>query len=160
LILIKVLSNPNSEFEAPAGDVMMTAFIAGLVISKHPTNPKLCRCIQIIHGDLGGWLPKSVVSMVTTQAFPISMRRVNKKLRLIENPRIISELIKSSQNTNEQVAIISNKVENVVKIIKKDTKVKVSEKMDTLNFIIGLVNKAQPWLVLILFISHFLSKRK
>jgi predicted transport protein len=97
--------------------------------------------------------------MVTTQAFPISMRRVNKKLRLIENPRIISELIKSSQNTNEQVAIISNKVENVVKIIKKDTKVKVSEK-DTLNFIIGLVNKAQPWLVLILFISHFLSKRK
>jgi hypothetical protein len=96
--------------------------------------------------------------MVTTQAFPISMRRVNKKLRLIENPRTNSELIKSSQNKNKQV-VISKKVENVV-VVNKNVNVKVSKSIDTLTFIVGLVNKAQPWLVLILFISHFLSKRK
>ncbi|KAH6561197.1 hypothetical protein BASA62_010002 [Batrachochytrium salamandrivorans] len=48
-------------------------------------------------GDLGGWLPQSVVSMVTTQAFPISMRKVNSILSSVASPRTVSELIHQAE---------------------------------------------------------------
>lgn len=111
--------------------------------------------------------------MVTTQAFPISMRRVNKKLRKIENPRAVSKLIELSEGNFVNLSTPSNSKEESgsaqIELVKLDThqqslnrKVPVSspEKLDTLKYIMRLVEKAQPWLVLILFVSHFVFKRK
>lgn len=65
---LKFNQDDHPDFIMPNGDVRMIANIAGLVVGPHPSgDPKLSRCIQIVDGDLGGWLPASVVSMVTTQ---------------------------------------------------------------------------------------------
>ncbi|KAJ3274211.1 hypothetical protein HDV01_003284 [Terramyces sp. JEL0728] len=72
----------HPDYKVPSGDVCMTAEIAGLIVGPHPSgNPKRSRCVQIVTGDLGGWLPASVVNLVTTQAFPISMRRANSQMK-------------------------------------------------------------------------------
>ncbi|KAH6594428.1 hypothetical protein BASA50_006675 [Batrachochytrium salamandrivorans] len=88
-------SHPS--YEPESGDVRMTAHLAGVLIGPHPTIPNMTRCFQLINGDLGGWLPQSVVSMVTTQAFPISMRKVNSILSSVASPRTVSELIRQAE---------------------------------------------------------------
>ncbi|KAI8910124.1 hypothetical protein EDD86DRAFT_246523 [Gorgonomyces haynaldii] len=146
----------HPDFVQPDGDVRMLANIAGLVIEKHPSgDPKRCRCIQIVDGDLGGWLPKSVVSMVTTQAFPISMRRVNKTLRKTENPRSVSQLIEKA------VGKIEIPLQSVQTVQPKPQKqlIPVKKQQTWFQLLFKLAEKAQPFLVLYLFIAHFLKKK-
>ncbi|KAL2918534.1 hypothetical protein HK105_201935 [Polyrhizophydium stewartii] len=88
-------SHPN--YKSQPGDVRMLAHLAGVIVGPHPSKPGVTRCFQLVDGDLGGWLPKSVVSVVTTQAFPISMRKVNKILRGVQSPRTTSLLIQQAE---------------------------------------------------------------
>jgi hypothetical protein len=57
------------------GDVRMHIKIAGQRVGPHPTESGGSRVVQLVDGDLGGWLPKSIVSIVATQALPTSMKR-------------------------------------------------------------------------------------
>jgi hypothetical protein len=100
------------------------------------------------------------------------MKRVNKKLRTVTEPRRISQIIEeaegnsaasesaSSFETTTAVEVAS--VKTVTRTQTKATKglpIAFNERMDTLKFIVRLVEKAQPWLVLMIFISHFVLKR-
>ena len=134
----------HPDFEPVKGDVRMIAKIAGLVCGKHPTNPKLTRCIQIVDGDLGGWLPASVVSMVTTQAFPVSMRRVNSQLKKIVGHRTVSNLIEASEGRGRGVVVTK------APLVKKDT---------VLVQILKRLREQQPWMVLAILLV-VLFKRK
>lgn len=127
-------SHPN--YQSKAGDVRMIAKITGTIASPHPSgNPKLSRCIQLIDGDLSGWIPASLVSMVSTQAFPISMRRANSKLKKIPNHRTTSKLIEISKGKSKcetrPITVVA-KVEN----------------RSTVELISKLVHSAQPWVVI------------
>ena len=140
----------HPDFVEPEGDVRMIAHIAGLVVGPHPSgNPNLCRCVQVVDGDLGGWLPKSIVSMVTTQAFPISMRRVNKMLRKVETPRTVSKLISAAESTE------AVKAEAAPSQVIKAPAAAVKAKASLFQKIYKLVEKSQPWLILIIFILQF-----
>lgn len=92
-------SHPH--FIQESGDVRMNARIAGQIVEPDPQGrPRMCRVVQIVDGDLGGWLPKSIVSMVTTQAIPIGMRRANKILRKTENHKTVSDAITTAEGKN------------------------------------------------------------
>lgn len=119
-------------------DVRMLAKIAGLVIGPHPSgDPRRCRCVQIVDGDLGGWLPASVVSMVTTQAFPISMRRANAALAKVVVHRTTSQLIEFAKGRAVVVVTEAGGVD--VKKAGVESKV--------VRFL-KVFHKCQPWMVL------------
>lgn len=83
-------------FKSDENLVRMNAKIAGVLVMDHPSGDKnRCRVIQITDGNLNGWIPKSVVSMVTTQAFPLNFKRANKILLSREN-KTESSLIKET----------------------------------------------------------------
>ena len=128
-------------------------------------NPRLCRCIQVVDGDLGGWLPKSIVSMITTQAFPISMRKANKLLLKIAEPRTISRLIAISEGSVtpetmetavKRTALVVKSSENAAVSVARTTKTRFS----AMSTILKLVKDAEPWLVLILFVYTVIKHRK
>ncbi|TPX69119.1 hypothetical protein SpCBS45565_g02659 [Spizellomyces sp. 'palustris'] len=84
----------HPKFTPDSGDVCMRARIAGQIVEPDPQGrPRVCRVVQIVDGDLGGWLPKGVVSMVTQKVIPVGMRKANKMLRAIENQKVVSEAI-------------------------------------------------------------------
>ncbi|KAJ3020420.1 hypothetical protein HKX48_000828 [Thoreauomyces humboldtii] len=88
----------HPQFNAKSSDVRMLARIAGQVIQPDPEGrPRMCRVVQVVDGDLGGWLPKGVVGMVTTQAIPVGMRKANKMLRKIQTQRTASVLIAAAE---------------------------------------------------------------
>jgi hypothetical protein len=61
--------------------VKMTCRVAGSMVQPHPSgDPTRCRVIQIVDGDLGGSIPNMVLQLVTTRAFPVNMRAVNRML--------------------------------------------------------------------------------
>ncbi|KAJ3102663.1 Collagen type IV alpha-3-binding protein [Phlyctochytrium planicorne] len=79
-----------------ASSVRMQAHLAGLIVGPADgakPGERKSKVVQIMDGDLGGWLPKSLVAMITTQAMPLSLRRVNNLLRDKPNHRSSSELI-------------------------------------------------------------------
>ncbi len=81
-------------YHSRSGDVRMLARLAGQLVERDPLGrPNACRVIQVMDGDLCGWIPQAVVSMITTQAFPVAMRKVNKLLRAVSAPRTESRLI-------------------------------------------------------------------
>lgn len=137
----------HPKFVPRDGDVRMLANVAGFVIGPHPSNdPSRCICIQIMDGDLGGWLPASVVSLVTTQAFPISMRRLNSMLKKIPNHRTESELIKQSQGL-EPVVVEDNTVVQPIIV------------QSRLKFVLKLLKDNQPWMVLAILILVLIKRR-
>jgi sulfur carrier protein ThiS len=135
----------HPDFRPTKGDVRMTANIAGLIIGPHPTNNKMCRCIQIVDGDLGGWLPASVVSMVTTQAFPISMRRANSKMKKVQNHKTVSELIEQSEGRGSGV---------VAKVGQKPVQQKTA-----LSEILKMLYKYQPFMVFLILVTVIFRRR-
>lgn len=62
-------------YVARSGDVRMLAHLAGAMVEPHPQDEGCSLVTQIVDGDLMGWLPKSVVAMISTQAFPVSMKK-------------------------------------------------------------------------------------
>ncbi|KAJ3410550.1 hypothetical protein HDV05_003652 [Chytridiales sp. JEL 0842] len=90
-------------FQPRPSAVRMNAEIAGQIVEPHPEGgEKRCRVIQIMKGDLGGTLPKSIIAMITTQTMPLSLRAVNGILRRTEEQRKESRLILDAE-TNVRV---------------------------------------------------------
>ncbi|KAI8056151.1 hypothetical protein BDF22DRAFT_741448 [Syncephalis plumigaleata] len=71
--LMNVTCSVEHEKCPPAG-------IAGQLVAQDPDTPNITRVIQIIDGDLGGWIPASVVKHVAYKAFPQSFRRLGRLL--------------------------------------------------------------------------------
>ncbi|KAJ3183728.1 hypothetical protein HDU85_002157 [Gaertneriomyces sp. JEL0708] len=84
----------HPQFAFRKGDVVMNARIAGQIVEPdREGRPRMCRVVQLLDGDLGGYLPGSILNLVTTKAIPIGMRKVNKALKSIEEQRTVSEFI-------------------------------------------------------------------
>ncbi|KAJ3175197.1 hypothetical protein HDU87_006432 [Geranomyces variabilis] len=85
------------------GDVRMIANIAGQIVEADPEGrPRMCRVVQVVDGDLGGWLPKSIVAMVTTSAIPVGMRKANSMLKKILEQKTVSKLIAAAEGEVEE----------------------------------------------------------
>ena len=137
----------HPDFIPRQGDVRMLANVAGFAIGPHPSgDPNRCVCVQIMDGDLGGWLPASVVSLVTTQAFPISMRRLNSMLKKIPNHRQESELIKQSQGLASVV-------------IEDTTVIKQEPQKSPLQLVFKLLKDNQPWMVFAILVLMVIKRR-
>lgn len=150
----------HPDFTQQDGDVRMLAKIAGLVVGPHPSGKiSMCRCVQVVDGDLGGWLPSSIVSLVTTQAFPISMRRVNKRLKKIILPRAVSALIRQAESSIAAPAPVLATAAAPLAISKPAGK-SVKEKLSVIKKILLLLDKIQPFLVLYLFLAQVFRRRK
>ncbi|KAJ1965102.1 hypothetical protein GGI12_000986 [Dipsacomyces acuminosporus] len=76
------------------GIVRMVAGIAGQLVMMAPEEDKQrlgleganwCKVTQIADGDLKGWIPKSVIKFVATQALPRSITKVSKQLASMEH---------------------------------------------------------------------------
>ncbi|RKO99758.1 hypothetical protein CXG81DRAFT_27496 [Caulochytrium protostelioides] len=88
----------HPDYVSPPNHVRMEAKIAGQVVYPHPSgDPFRCHLVQLVDGDLKGWLPKHIVAMVTTQAFPVSMRKANKVFIRTMHPRTRSVLIDEAE---------------------------------------------------------------
>jgi hypothetical protein len=133
----------HPDYVQAKGDVRMLAHIAGQIIGPHPTNPKYCRCIQVVDGDLGGWLPQNIVSLVTTQAFPISMRRANSQLKKIPIHKTISTLIEDSEGKRQ---------------IQKTTPQKMVQKQSFLYKFLEYLKDKQPLMVLAILFAILFRK--
>ncbi|KAI8815504.1 hypothetical protein BJ742DRAFT_670713 [Cladochytrium replicatum] len=85
----------HPKYTARKGDVRMELHVGGQIVSPDPAGREgFCRVVQIMDGDLKGWLPASVVSLVTTQAMPAAMGKVNSILRKKTEKLTESALIK------------------------------------------------------------------
>ncbi|KAJ1811679.1 hypothetical protein LPJ56_005749, partial [Coemansia sp. RSA 2599] len=84
------------------GIVRMEAGIAGQLITHASNDDRVrhglegeqwCRVVQIADGDLKGWIPKSVIKFIATQALPRSLTKVCKQLSQLP-PRPHSQLVR------------------------------------------------------------------
>ena len=159
-------------YESISGDVRMNVYLAGFVVEPHPSGDEnLSRVVQIMNADLGGSLPSFVVSLVTTQAFPITFRNVNKILRKIEKPTKVSKFIEEAEGRSDKedlaVKPVQKKVEkeNIAPttVSKKASTGAVPDRsspiLKAFKFIFKVLEKAQPFLVLALFVA-FIFRRK
>ncbi|KAJ3383404.1 hypothetical protein HDU92_004231 [Lobulomyces angularis] len=157
-------------YKADPNYVRMQANIAGIVCFKHPTKSNLTRCVQIIDGDLKGWIPKAIVALVTTKAFPISLGRVNKILLSKEKTTISQSILESQQLT----ADVKSPNETVITDFKEDQgcgekeKVSIVRKNDDLEIKqtgsgFGVVHKffieVQPFLVFGIFVLSIVKRK-
>ncbi|KAK6094778.1 hypothetical protein MT418_005056 [Batrachochytrium dendrobatidis] len=168
-------SHPN--YESISGDVRMMAHLAGVLVGPHPTKPNMTRCFQIVDGDLGGWLPQSVVGLVTTQAFPVSMRRVNTILKEVDTPRTVSKIIERAELIQKSGDIPADSIvaqtvpkaadtisDTASSLAKRNPRraVTVASKrsvMSIFKFIYKILEKSQPLMVLVLFIAYFFKRK-
>ena len=153
----------HPQYQDRQGSVRMLAKLAALKITKHKSgNPNLCHCVQIIDGifvlealdniiaDLGGWLPPSIVSLVSTQAFPLSMGRANSQMKEILNHRTISKLIEQSESTTAVVPATSVTANPATTERKEASSGTVGKKSSVLMTTLRLLEKSQPVLVLVI----------
>ncbi|KAJ2157586.1 hypothetical protein GGF46_004404 [Coemansia sp. RSA 552] len=84
-----------------AGIVRMEAGIAGQLITRASQQERSqlglqgaewTKIIQIADGDLKGWIPKSVIKFIATQALPRSLTKVCRQLEALP-PRAASQLL-------------------------------------------------------------------
>lgn len=155
-------SHPN--YTSKSGHVRMLASIAGLVVGPHPSgDPKLCRCIQVVNGDLGGWLPASVVSVVTTQAFPISMRRANTKLKKIANHKTVSDLILFSEGMGPVATAVDPVPVPVPESSGKETdhglSGQVAKRSSFVSTVFKYLKAHQPWMVFAILLILVFKRR-
>ncbi|KAJ2065475.1 hypothetical protein GGI17_000288 [Coemansia sp. S146] len=73
------------------GIVRMEAAMAGQLVTKVSRDDRTrlglegenwCKVVQIADGDMKGWIPKSVIRFIATQAFPKSLTKVCKQLAM------------------------------------------------------------------------------
>ncbi|KAJ1733450.1 hypothetical protein LPJ61_001549 [Coemansia biformis] len=84
-----------------AGIVRMEAAIAGQLVTKAPSaelkqlglqGEHWCKVVQVADGDLKGWIPKSVIKFIATQALPRSLSKVCQQLSTLP-PSASSQLL-------------------------------------------------------------------
>ena len=161
-VTTSISSHPS--YISDAGDVRMLANIAGILVEPHPSVEGACFVTQVVDGDLQGWLPKSVVSLITTQAFPISLAKAHKWLK--NNKRNDSHPV-----SKLLTAVVGGKKEIVQKL--EDTSaLKALESKPTplassnqsvgthvgqspLSMILRILSKSQPFIILALLFALF-----
>ena len=159
-VTTSIPSHPS--YISDAGDVRMRADIAGTLVKPHPTASGACLVTQIVDGDLQGWLPKSVVSLITTQAFPISLAKAHKWLKnnkRNEDP-LISKLINTSMEPLETFGQVQNNIPIQGSISKpaetlSDQTVGVHVGTSPLAMILRILVKSQPFVILALLFALF-----
>ncbi|KAJ2783987.1 hypothetical protein H4R18_001379 [Coemansia javaensis] len=82
--------DPRVPENTAAGIVRMEAGIAGQLVAAAPPDDlrrlglpaagPWCKVVQIADGDLKGWIPKSVVKFIATQALPRSLAKVCRQM--------------------------------------------------------------------------------
>lgn len=107
-------------------------------------------------------LPASVVSVVTTQAFPISMRRANSALRKVSIQKTVSTLIAYSEGKvldssplaiKDVVAVQEAAMEPMNRIVKK--------RQNGMIFrILRGLKASQPIMILIILVAIILKRNK
>lgn len=146
-----------------AGDVRMLAHIAGTLVEPHPTVDGACIVTQIVDGDLQGWLPKSVVSLITTQAFPISLAKAHKWLKnnkRNESPPV-SRLIKAAVGTPSGDQRLENIAESQTVKASSSTTVPTPQVVGTqvgnspLAMVLRILSKSQPFIIVALLFALF-----
>ncbi|KAJ1898110.1 hypothetical protein LPJ66_002956 [Kickxella alabastrina] len=108
-----IIDNRMPEKDAQ-GIVRMEAGIAGQLVTEASLEDRTrlrleegswCRVVQIADGDLKGWIPKSVIKFVATQALPRSLTKVCKQLATLP-PSLDSKLIgELGQNPDPSFAL-------------------------------------------------------
>ncbi|KAJ3117019.1 START domain-containing protein 10 [Nowakowskiella sp. JEL0407] len=82
-----------------SGVVRMDAKIAGQVVYRAPSgDPRCCRVVQIVDGDLKGNIPARIISFVATQAVPKGFKSLDRALAVVEQcgeSKAIKEVEKS-----------------------------------------------------------------
>ncbi|KAJ2359144.1 hypothetical protein GGF43_000310 [Coemansia sp. RSA 2618] len=108
------------------GVVRMEAGIAGQLVTRVDQGERQqlglqgehwCRVVQIADGDLKGWIPKSVIKFIATQALPRSLKKVCQQLAelpahdesLILNPNSPPSP-QQSQSQQQQQPTVTNTV--------------------------------------------------
>ncbi|KAJ3114729.1 hypothetical protein HDU96_001728 [Phlyctochytrium bullatum] len=166
-------------FTPRAGSVRMQASLAGQIVGKHPSGKeRLCRVVQIMDGDLGGWLPKSLVAMITTQAMPLSLRRVNKMMREKKDHRTSSILIEEAEGkraitasnaapaadatTAAPASAVANGHAPAAAVASANGQLVVGgvDVVPVLKSVGKALGEAQPWLVALLFLAAVARGRR
>jgi hypothetical protein len=150
----------HASYISDAGDVRMLAHIAGTFVEPHPSVEGACLVTQVVDGDLQGWLPKSVVALVSTQAFPISLAKAHKWLKnnkRNENPPV-SRLVKAATETPTGDKMLDKITESKTK---PSMPVSSSQAVGThvgnspLQMILRILTKSQPFIILALVFALF-----
>jgi len=63
-----------------SGIVRIEAGCAGVVVSPIKDQPNKCFVVQIADANPKGWIPKSVITLVSTRELPASVKKLNKLL--------------------------------------------------------------------------------
>ncbi len=162
-------------YAAKKGDVRMDVKIGGQIIFPDSKGrPDMCCLVQIVDGNLNGWIPSSLLSMLSTQAFPISMQKLNKLLKAIpskSHSSIISEIEQATLSyiPSEPIIIsnphsaknIKHNNNNNKKAIVRGGSLGVVKKrplIPALKFITKLLSRAQPLLVAALFFAVLINR--
>ncbi|RKO83960.1 hypothetical protein BDK51DRAFT_48540 [Blyttiomyces helicus] len=153
-------------YESKAGDVRMLAHIAGQVVGPDPEGrERMCKIVQVVNGDLGGWLPKSVVALVTTQAIPVGMRKANKMLKAKTTQKTESEAIRlaTSKTVIKPVAptapgsVVAATSTALVQTTRPQAPALANKSRETL--ILDILRRAQPWVVVSLIFALIFRSR-
>ena len=150
----------HASYISDVGDVRMLAHIAGTLVQPHPSVEGACLVTQVVDGDLQGWLPKSVVSLITTQAFPISLAKAHKWLKnnkRNENPPV-STLIKAATGTPSGDRKLNNITESKLKTsmsVSNNQAVGTQVGNSPLKMILRILKKSQPFIILALIFALF-----
>ncbi|KAI9343753.1 hypothetical protein DFJ73DRAFT_961077 [Zopfochytrium polystomum] len=87
----------SKNYTPRSGSVRMKAYLAGQIVSPDPKGrPNFSRVVQVMEGDLGGSLPQSLVSMVTTQTM-----HANSILKRTTPQRTVSRLIEEAEGRED-----------------------------------------------------------
>jgi hypothetical protein len=118
--------------------IRMQAGIAGQVVVPHPDQPNVCRVVQLIDGDMGGWIPKNIIQygkfsrvlvwcvltvydIVANKILPKSLNRANRRLgriafyehsRILSQPSLSGTDASSSIQASESRALVNANVTN------------------------------------------------
>ncbi|EPZ35176.1 START domain-containing protein [Rozella allomycis CSF55] len=122
LNVTKSITHPDCPDLSSEGIVRMEAGIAGQICIKSTSNR--CKLIQIADGDLGGWIPKSVIKFVATKALPNSFKAVNKILCKIEQKE--KSHLAEGESTEEvdllkELAVLKSRVNKLEEMVESLT---------------------------------------
>ncbi|KAJ3082491.1 hypothetical protein HK102_001648 [Quaeritorhiza haematococci] len=174
-------------YSSRAGDVRMEAKLAGQLVMPDPEGREhVCKVVQVVDGDLKGWIPKSVLSMVSQHAFPASFKKVNKMLKQgdhrdvsrcieeAEGKRAASTTVTAASSTTTTDSATSSTTSTALtspspltSIVGPTAAQQLEALKKLLPMLLPILSKtgkglrvAQPWLVAFIFLSVVFGRRR
>jgi hypothetical protein len=144
--------------------------IGGQIIYASPSGrPNACRLIQIVDGDLGGNVPMSLLSMLSTKTFPASMNKLNNLLKTLPLKTISSVVneaagIKTHDTATspgqEATTSTSSSPLGAVIVRPKNSDMSITKIFTLFQTVTGKLKTVQPWLVTIIFVTFVVKNYK